>query len=157
MSARLGLAAVLLSIGQSTQALEHLTEMLRLDLDDNLDARYLMLGTLVNEGLDDAALSLLDAYSDEESAIWYYTKAFVLFRRDKIHREAERALKRAAAFNPFVPDFLLGRQPVPKRIPEEVGFGDRNEAINYAVKCAYLWQELPGALDWLRKTVDQEG
>lgn len=72
------------------------------------------------------------------------------FRRAGRGREADLLLRAAIRGNAFVPAYLLGREPLPRQLPEYIGFGDRNEAIVYAAENLKLWQGTPGALEWLQ-------
>src|SRR5439155_12527362 len=102
-------------------AIEHYSEMLRLNPNDNQGVRYLLAQLLVRERRDEELGKLLDAYKEEWSANWLYTRALWLFRREGPGRKANAALKKAFEQNPFVPALIAGILPMPERPPEYMG------------------------------------
>jgi tetratricopeptide (TPR) repeat protein len=149
MRARAGLAQCLWMLGERQQAIEHYTDMLRLNPNDNQGIRYKLASCLLEEGSGEALGRLLNQYKDEASAAWLYTRALWMFRRDGATAEATLSLKKALTQNPFVPAYLLGRKSLPRSLPGYIGFGDENEAIDYAADAITAWQRTPGALEWL--------
>src|SRR5206468_522323 len=119
--------AVLWHLGKRPMAIAHLQEMLRLNPGDNQGLRYLLASWLLTVGDDTALDTLLAAYPDEASAHWAYTRALAAFRRQGADPAATRALQRAFAANPHVPEYLLGARPVPPQVPDYYGMGDANE------------------------------
>jgi tetratricopeptide (TPR) repeat protein len=150
MRARLGLAEVLWATGERQAAITHLRELLRLNPGDNQGARYPLAVWLLSEGDLAAAERLLGEYPEEITASWAYTRALVLFRRRGAGKQADQALVGALESNPFVPQFLLGAK-LPKSVPEYVGIGDENEAIDYVAGAYQLWFEPEDSppVDWL--------
>ncbi len=65
MRARFGLARCLDDLGQRDEAATHYRELLRLNPNDNLGARYVLLNALLLAGLDEEAGTLLGQYGDE--------------------------------------------------------------------------------------------
>ena len=150
MRARFGLAEVLWATGERQAAINHLQDVLRLNPGDNQGARYPLAIWLLSEGNVAAVERLLDEYPDEITASWAYTRALVLFRRRGAGKQADQALVRAFESNPFVPQFLLGAK-LPKSVPDYVGIGDENEAVDYVAGAYQLWFEPQAAppVDWL--------
>ncbi|MDP8924453.1 MAG: tetratricopeptide repeat protein, partial [Chloroflexota bacterium] len=149
MRARLGLAKVLWHLGERRAAIEHLQEMLRLNPNDNQGVRQFLMHWLLAVG-DLAALDrLLKQYPEEGFAAYEYTRALMLFRRYGAGKRSDKALVQAITANPFVPMYLLGLKPLPRRLPEYVGIGDENEAVAYLAEAAQNWLDTPGALEWL--------
>ena len=106
---------------------------------------------------DDAALAdLLGQYPDEGSATWAYTRALTAFRRHGAGGPADAALREALTTNPFVPAYLLGRKPLPRRLRASVGFGDEDEAVAYTAEAAEPWLASPQALAWLATVVARD-
>ena len=149
MRARRGLADVLWALGERQAAIGHLQELLRLNPGDNQGNRYPLLIWLLSVGDRDAAERLLDAYGDEVTASWAYTRALLVFGRRGAKRQAEQALVRALEANPFVPQYLLGAKAPPRSLPQYVGIGDDAEAIDYVAGAYQVWFEQPDAVDWL--------
>ncbi len=148
MRARQGLAEVQWILGERQQAIEHLTEMLRLNPNDNQGLRYILANWLLVEHQDEALGRLLKQYPDEYSANWAYTRALYTFREEGAGRKAKAALQQALKVNPFVPLYLSGVKKMPRRLPEYVGMGDENEAIAYVAESAESWLTTPGAVEW---------
>jgi tetratricopeptide (TPR) repeat protein len=148
MRARRGLAEVLWAVGERQAAISHLQDLLRLNPGDNQGVRYPLVTWLLGEGNIGAAERLLEQYPDEVTASWAYTRALVLFRRRGASKQADQALVRALEINPFVPQYLVGAKR-PTSLPEFVGIGDENEAIDYVAGAHPVWLDQTEAVDWL--------
>ena len=151
MRARQGLAQTLWLMGEEEAAIEHFREMLRLNPGDNQGIRYLLADCLLATDRVDELQGLLEQYEDDASASWAYNRALLLFRQEGESAEASAALDQALEYNPHVPDYLLGKKKLPKEMPAYLGFGDKNEAIDYASTGIAHWRHTYGALRWLRK------
>jgi tetratricopeptide (TPR) repeat protein len=151
MRARQGLAETLWLLGEEAAAIEHYEEMLRLNPGDNQGIRYLLADCLLEVERDEDLAALLEQYPDDASASWMYGRALLLFRQEGDSDEANVALEAALAYNEHVPDYLLGRKKLPKQLPAYRGFGDENEAVDYASTGLALWRGTYGAIRWLRK------
>ncbi|MDQ2997065.1 MAG: hypothetical protein M3R61_08430 [Chloroflexota bacterium] len=149
MRARAGLASCLWQTGERQTAINHYTDMLRLNPGDNQGIRYVLANCLLRQGDDVALAKLLDQYKDEAMAEWLYTRALLAFRREGSGKKADAALKKALKQNAFVPAYLLGTKRLPRQLPGYIGFGDENEAVSYATEALDVWRQTPGALDWL--------
>ncbi len=149
MRARLGLAECLWSLGNRREAIDHLTDMLRLNPNDNQGARSLLANHLLEEGDDEALGDLLKRYRNEGSAVWLYSRALWTFRTAGPGKKATTALNKALQANPFVPSYLLGQSRLPERPPEYMGIGDEDEAVVYAAQAIPAWDATEGALKWL--------
>lgn len=151
MRARHGLAFCLWEAGESEKAIEHYTEMLRLNPGDNQGIRYVLAGCLLEEGYDEALGELLRQYEDDIAASWVYTRALWTFRREGVSKEATAVLEEALKANPFVPLYLLGQKRLPTVPPDLIGLGDEREAVSYVIEDLTGWLKTPGALEWLRE------
>jgi len=149
MRARAGLAATLWRLGRVRETVEHLSDMLRLNPGDNQGLRYFLSTCLLEMGDDGALEKLLNQYKEDSSASWLYTRALMLFRKEGARAKSSRALQKALRANPYAPLYLLGRKRLPKQMPQYVGLGDENEAIDCAAGMMKAWKATPGALDWL--------
>lgn len=155
MRAREGLALALWAVGDSDAAIIHFQEMLALNPNDNQGVRYALLA-LLQEAQDDESLrKLLKRYKDDASAQWFYTQALVTYRQYKGGIRANKKLSAALAYNPFVPQYLLGRKRLPKHHPSTISFGNEDEAVDYVAGALPFWYDTPGALDWLRDMVER--
>ncbi len=152
MRARHGLAQSLWILGRRPEAVEHYQEMLRLNPNDNQGIRYNLAACLIELGRDDDLASLLEKYPGDRSASWAYSTALLAFRREGDTLRARKLLTAAKKANKFVPDFLIGREMLPSRMPDSIGRGDRDEAVDYAVGYLNGWRATPDALSWLRRS-----
>jgi tetratricopeptide (TPR) repeat protein len=152
MRARLGLAQMLWVLGRRIEAVEHYNELLRLNPDDNQGVRYLLASALIELGHDEWLADLLARYQEDSSACWPYSAALLAFRREGDSARSRRLLAAAKRANPHVPDFLTGRETFPSVMPDGVGRGDRNEAVDYAAGFLNGWRGTPGAVEWLRRS-----
>lgn len=153
MRARAGFAQVLWFLGEKQQAIDHATDMLRLNPGDNQGIRYLLVNWLLELNNTAALKTLLNQYPDDGMATWLYTCALLAFREHGPARQADKLLRKALDHNPFVPQYLLGYKKLPKHLPAYIGFGDENEAVEYAVSALLIWHQDTAALDWLQKSV----
>ncbi|GFP31156.1 hypothetical protein HKBW3S44_00911 [Candidatus Hakubella thermalkaliphila] len=156
MRARAGLAQCLWMLGERDQAIEHFTDMLRLNPNDNQGIRYILATYLLEEGKDEALEKLLAQYKDDCAAAWYYTWAIWTFRREGASKKANSRLREALKQNPFVPAYLLSKKRLPKRLPQYIGFGDESEAVDYASGALEAWRKTPGALGWLEDITEEK-
>ncbi len=157
MRARHGQAQSLWVLGRRPEAVEHYQDMLRLNPADNQGIRYNLAASLIELGRDEDLAALLEQYPEDRSASWSYTSALLAFRREGDMPMARRLLTAAKKSNKFVPDFLIGREMLPSRMPDSVGRGDRDEAVDYAVGFLNGWRATPGALPWLRRSCARRG
>jgi len=149
MRARAGLAQVLWLLGEREAAVAHYQDMLRLNPNDNQGVRDLLINCLLALGRNDEAGQLLKDYAEDGMATWLYSWALWAFRQEGDSAQARRRLRNALKQNPHVPDLLLGRKRIPRRLPDLIGFGDEDEAVAYAAFAIENWQRTPGALEWL--------
>ena len=155
MRARLGLAVTLWEAGRAEEAITHAGDMLRLNPNDNQGVRYIVLNWLQRAGRDAEADSLLRRYKDDGGTEWAWSGALAAFRRHGGARAAARkALARAIEANSHVAPYLLKRKRPPRRLPEYVDMGGKDEAAAYVDATASTWVATPGALEWLASTLD---
>jgi tetratricopeptide (TPR) repeat protein len=154
MRAREGLAMCLWQMGEKPQAIEHYEDMLRLNPNDNQGIRDVLLDCFLEMEQWEKADKLIKKYKDDASAAWVYSQAFLLFRKEGASKNANKTLQKAMDYNHFVPQYLLGKKKLPKHMPMYRGFGDENEAVDYAASGIRIWQKNPAALEWLQKMVE---
>ncbi len=121
MRARAGLAQCLWMLGRQQEAINHYSNMLRLNPNDNQGIRYVLAQYLPNAGADEALEKLLNQYPGDAAAPWLYTRALWVFGRESESERAKAFLKQALKINPFVPSYLLGKKKITKRLPEYIG------------------------------------
>ncbi len=152
MRARAGLAACLWELGEREEALDHWVDMLRLNPTDSLGVRYRLVTGLLIVGRDEVAGKVLQVYQGDPTAAWLYSRALCSFRREGNSGRSRRRLQEALDGNPYVPEYLLRERRLPRRLPDAVGIGDRDEAVSYAAEAMAVWRESAGALEWLEET-----
>jgi len=150
MRARAGLADCLWQIGENAAAIAHYKEMLILNPGDNQGLRYVLLSWLIESGTANEIDSLLQAYEEDITAFWLYNWALFAFKEQRTKLAAIK-LEEAFDRNPHVPPLLIGEQKIPRRLPDYMGFGDRNEAIHYVVDNLHLWQQNSEAISWVQE------
>ena len=149
MRARLGLAQCLDELGRIDEAIGHYQELLRLNPNDNQGVRDILLPTLLAEGRDADAGTLLQQFADDVSATWKYGWALWTFRREGDSQPARDRLREAVRANHHVVRYLTGKAEIPVMLPEAYAFGSVEEAILCADDLGDLWQATPGADRWL--------
>ena len=103
---------------------------------------------LVDQGREKEFQSLYKEFKDDASAIWQYTYALFLFKKEGSSLKSNRALKKAYETNPFIFEFLMGQKPLPDYLPQYMGLGDENEVIHCLNDSSKIWVETEGALAW---------
>jgi tetratricopeptide (TPR) repeat protein len=156
MRARQGLAQVLWAQGDLEGAAEHYRDMLRLNPNDNQGVRYELLECLLSREDLQGAEELLAQYDEESSANWLFTKALVSFLRGGDTPQSRDELAAAMDANPYVSQYLLGKTRLPRSLPDHIGIGDLNEAIDYAASLGKAWRKYPRALEWMEATEEPE-
>jgi tetratricopeptide (TPR) repeat protein len=150
MRARFGLAQCLEDLDRREEAIDHYRELIRLDPDDHLGARYSLLAALLLGGRDDEAAALIDQFDDEPSAFWCYGRALSVFRREGDSRTARECLREALRSNRHVPPLLADDREWPGPVPTTYTPGSREEALICADDLVEAWQATPDATRWLR-------
>ncbi len=153
MRARFGLARCLEQMGEREAAVAHYRELLRLNPGDNQGVRYFLFHALLRLNRDAEAARLLSRHAGERCCEWTYGRVLLAWRERGDGPRTRNALARALRSNPWVPDFLLGRRPLPDPLPDSVGFGDEDEAAWYAAEAGDLWRDTPGLAAWLAASV----
>jgi tetratricopeptide (TPR) repeat protein len=148
MRARIALADCLETAGAFDEAIEHYRDMLRLNPADNLAVRHRLLECLFDQQRDADAQALIEQFKDDESPDWQYAAALVAFRREGDSVAARALRANAVSALPTVAPFLTGDRALPQPPPAY-----RPYSREHAVVCASwlidIWQETPGACEWL--------
>lgn len=154
MRARQGLAECLWIIGRRDEAVEHYREMLRLNPNDNQGIRYRLVSALLELEQHEEIERLLRQYEDDASAEWAYSRALLAFRQEGDTEHARHLLTEAQSANDYVPAYLTGAKPMPGELPGYITLGGEDEAVGYAASSLAAWKNSPGAIAWLRKTLN---
>ncbi|MEW5841710.1 MAG: hypothetical protein AB1775_00450 [Bacteroidota bacterium] len=143
-----GLSNVLWSLNQKQESVDVIKEMLVLNPYDNQGMRYSLINKLLVLRKLSEAEDLLNEYMDDHSAYWYYSRAYLYFCKPSKKFAADKELIKAMKFNPYVPLYLFGIKEMPKILPDFIGIGDDNEAIEYADVAFEVWGSNESAYHW---------
>lgn len=149
MRALSGVSYCLWVLGEREKAIETLRRMIRLNPGDNQGIRYFLLHTLLEEGSYKEAGSLIKQFKEIEDATWLFTKALLKFKESRASTAADKLLKAALNYNPYVKEYLTGAKRIPNSLPPSHGFGDESEALDYVDQHLNHWRRVNGAVDWL--------
>ena len=149
MRARASLAQCLWEADRDDEAIGHARELLRLNPGDNQGTRYVLIHWLIETERDGEAWELINAYPDDWSAVWHYSRALLLFRQENDKKKARDAIETALSVNEHVPDILLFRIDMPDEEPAFYSPGDEREAMLYVNDAHQSWIRTPGAIEWL--------
>ena len=150
MRARLGLAHSLEDLERRDEAVEHYRELLRLNPGDDQGVRYALLAALLLAGRDGEALTLIEQFGDEPTALWHYARALVVFRREGDSQAARECLRTALRTNRHVPQYLTDEEDWPGPEPSVYAPGSREEAVICDTDLGEAWRATPEAIRWLR-------
>lgn len=153
MRARLGLATCLWALAERDEAIDHCTDLLRLNPNDNQGVRYVLASFYCDIGSDDELEKLLDEYEGDGSAEWRFSRALLAFRQEGDCERSQNLLCTAHDANPHVAQYLLGHRQLPDGMPDYVQRGDETEAVSYAAGFLPGWRATSGAVSWLRRTL----
>lgn len=129
--------------------LEHILE---LNKDDNTGARYLLTAVYLYSNQLEEAERIIKNYGEEDAAAAFaYDRIVLEFKKNGITSQLKMLYRIARGVNKHVPDYLLGMKRLPHNLPDYVGMGDPNEAIEYVIMHSRLWASLPDLLKWMLK------
>jgi hypothetical protein len=148
LRARLALAVAHEKSGKPGAAIPHLEELLAIDAQDHLGARYRLVCCLLAVNDLKALAALLRRWEVEASAFMAW--AALLERiRAKAGKGAESALIRARQVNPHFEEYLTGRRMMPKQIPASRAPGSPEEAASALRLFGETWANDREGMYWL--------
>ena len=147
-----GLMECLWDLEERNEAINQAREMLRLNTGDNQGIRYLLIAYLAELGRYDELDKFMNKgrYKNDFIAEWHYTRALLVFVKEGNSRKANKALKTALESNKYVPEYLTGKKPIPRFLPENIAVGGEDEGFCYADRNIKAWKKVPGAIEWLK-------
>ena len=149
MRARYQLALAYVDAGNEAAAAKEFSGLLTLCPDDNLGARYPLVGLYLALGRITEAGALLDRHEHELSGPLCWAR--VLERYLVGGAEAAKPmLKLARSWNRRVERFLAAREPLPWDTPDSWTHGSEEEAIVVARDLGEAFRRHPEAVVWLR-------
>ncbi|QUL55618.1 SEC-C domain-containing protein [Paenibacillus tritici] len=138
--------------GNAEEAAEMLEHILELTQDDNTGARYLLTAVyLYSNQLKEAERIIKDYGEEDAAAAFAYDRMVLEFKKNGITSQLKMLYRVARGVNKHVPDYLLGVKRLPHNLPDFVGMGDSNEAIEYVIMHSRLWAGVPDLLKWMLK------
>jgi tetratricopeptide (TPR) repeat protein len=138
--------------GKAEEAAQTLEHILELNPDDNTGARYLLAAVYLYSNQLKEAEQVLKKYGKEDAAAAFaYDRIVLEYKKNGITSQLKMLYRVARGVNKHVPDYLLGVKRLPHNLPDFVGMGDSNEAIEYVIMHSRLWASVPDLLKWMLK------
>lgn len=138
--------------GQAEEAAATLEHILELNPMDNTGARYMLLAVyLYGNKLGKAEQLLKDYGKDDAAASYAYGRMVLEYKKNGLTAQLKMLYRVARGVNKHVPDYLLGTKVLPHNLPDYVGRGDTNEAVEYVIVHSRLWTGLQELLKWMLK------
>jgi hypothetical protein len=121
-----------------------------LNRDDNHGLRFMLMNEYLRAGSDEKALALAGHYPHDLAPETRFGAVLALVRLQRM-QEAERALRTARSDLPKTAQYLLpARIRRPKLQQGTIEVGGDDQAWFYRDEMRSVWQQTPGALEWLR-------
>ncbi len=118
---------------------------------DNQYNRYPLNSCYILSQQLDKAHELAKQFAQDKGAFFLYDEALCAFIEEGNSAHSRALKKQALTYNKFVPKLLTGKIKMPKRMPERLGAGDKDEAVLYAAQNTELWRSKAGSIAWLIK------
>jgi hypothetical protein len=121
-----------------------------LNREDNHGLRFMLMNEYLRAGSDEKALALARHYPHDLAPETRFGAVLALVRLQRM-QEAERALQTARSDLPKTAQYLLpARIRRPKLQQGTIEVGGDDQAWFYRDEMRSVWQQTPGALEWLR-------
>ena len=118
---------------------------------DNQFNRYPLGNCYIQSKQLDKARQLALQFQQDKGAFFLFDQALIAFIESGDDSTSRSFKKRALAHNKLVPKLLCGKIKMPKRMPERLSSGDKDEAVLYAAQNTELWRSVAGSIPWLMK------
>jgi yecA family protein len=118
---------------------------------DNQFNRYPLSNCYITTRQLDKARALVRQFAHDTGAFFLFDQVLCAFIEQGDSSDSRQLKQQALAHNKYVPKVLTGKIKMPKRMPERLGSGDKDEAVLYAAQNIELWRGVPGAIAWLLK------
>lgn len=140
--------------GNAEEAQKVLERILELNPEDNTGARYLLTAAYLYTNKLKKTEKVLEKFGNDAAATVAYDRMVLEYKKNGITSQLKMLYRVARNVNKHVPDYLLGIKRLPHNLPDFVGMGDANEAIEYVIVHSRLWTSLPDLLKWMLKQQD---
>lgn len=137
--------------GRIEQAHTEFEELLEMDMDDHVGARFFIYHILLRQDQDEELEDTLDMWEEDESALSALLRALLHYRRGGNSPEARKLINQAAKLNPEIIPMLIGMQPLPDEPAKGPGPTQEEEAAFFVANYYVNWYSTPGAIEWLKK------
>ncbi len=151
MEALTNLASSYAHLGDYASAIACYERGIRLNPADNQFNRYPLSNCYITTRQLDKARALAQQFAQDTGAFFLFDQALCTFIEQGDSSGSRQLKQQALAHNKYVPKVLTGKIKMPKRIPERLGSGDKDEAVLYAAQNTECWRGVPGAIAWLLK------
>lgn len=140
--------------GNAEEAAKTLEHILALNPEDNTGARYLLTAAYLYSNKLAETEQVLEKFGKDAAATVAYDRMVLEYKKNGITSQLKMLYRVARNVNKHVPDYLLGIKRLPHNLPDFVGMGDANEAIEYVIVHSRLWTSLPDLVKWMLKQQD---
>lgn len=125
--------------------------LLELNPDDTHGVRFVLMNEYLRAGCDEKALALAEQYPNDIAPETRFGAVLALLRLRRL-QEAERALHTASSDLPKTAQYLLPARVRRPRVAQgtTIEVGGDDQAWLYRDEMRAVWQQTPGALEWLR-------
>src|SRR6185312_4820282 len=139
-----------LARNERVSALATAETLLELNRDDEHGVRFMLMNEYLRAGRDEKALALAEQYPNDIAPETRFGAVLALVRLRRL-QEAERALHTASSDLPKTAQYLLpARIRRPRASQGTIEVGGDDQAWLYRDEMRAVWQQTPGALEWLR-------
>ena len=151
MEALTNLASSYAHLNDLTHAIACYERAIILNPADNQFNRYPLSNCYIRNKSLDKAQQLAKQFSQDTGAFFLFDQTLIAFIELGDNQESNALKKQALKHNKLVPKLLTGKIKMPKRMPERLSTGDKDEAVLYAAQNTELWRTVPGSIPWLIK------
>ena len=118
---------------------------------DNQFNRYPLSNCYIQNKQFKKAQQLAQQFQHDKGAFFLFDHALISFIESGDNPQSKALKKQALAHNKYVVKILSGKIKMPKRMPERLSSGDKDEAVLYGAQNTQLWRSVPGSIPWLMK------
>ena len=138
--------------GKQNETLHRAQRLIAINPHDNHGFRMIVMNQLIHHDRDEDALELAEKFPNDMNPELAYGKVLALYRLGRL-KEAVEALGKSLEYLGKIPGYLIAKRiKKPKLDPGSTMFGGDDQAWYYREEMRDVWQQTPGAMDWLKKT-----
>ena len=151
MEALTNLASSYAQLKDFDNAINCYERAIKLNPADNQFNRYPLSNCYIQTRQLETARQLAQQFKQDTGAFFLFDQALMAFIESGDNKTSKILRKQALAHNKFVPKILSGKIKMPRRLPEHLSSGDKNEAVLYGAQNTELWRSVAGSIPWLMK------